>query len=396
MICNQRIGFLLATLCLASAGCQTPQRPPSPPAPVPGAAASATEQLTAEMRNARAEQQRLDRELNQMRDDLYRTALALKQIRDRLEGWASRSTQNVARLISLEEQFRAAKIEADSAALAEINALRESLRRERAHQERLRAIIAEREKEARDLRQAMREQEAALRRVAAPAAAPPPPATTASAPPPPPAAPADIAAPEGSRAARADSPPTGSVYRMVVDAQRALKAGDLARAQQLYQAAREQDPGLASAALGLAAVAYQMDNLGDAKLFVEEVLSADPRNAQALGLRGMIRWREGALREAVRDCERGVALDPNDALLRKFYGIALNARGRTDDAIREMRRAVELDPADAEAKLNLAILLATGSEPDLAASRRAYEEALAAGAVPDEALERLLDSPQSP
>jgi Flp pilus assembly protein TadD len=385
--------LVFAMLYLVATGCQSVRISTSSDAAQSDGAVTTTRDWVAEIREARAAQERLDRELNQLRDDLYQNALALKQTRDRLEEWAARSTQNVARVIALEEQLRNAKLEAESAALAEIRALRESLERERAHQERLRAIIAEREKETRDLREALREQEAALRRVAATSF----PKTPAPAPQPTPAVvAAEVVAERQSEAAPISLPQTGSVYRMVVEAQRALKAGDLARAQQLYKAAREQDPGLASAALGLAAVAYQMDNLGDAKLFVEEVLSADPRNAQALGLRGIIRWREGAVREAVRDCERAVELDPNDALLRKFYGIALNARGRAEAAIREMRRAIELDPTDAEAKLNLAILLATGSKPDMAASRRAYEEALAAGAAPDAALERLLEAKASP
>ena len=389
MSCN-RIRVILAVLCIAAAGCQT-VKPPVSPAPAAQGGPITVEQLGAEMNAARADQQRLDRELNQMRDDLYRTALALKQIRDRLEGWASRSTQNVARLVAIEEHLRGAQAQANNAAAAEAQTLRESLRREREHQERLRAIVAEREKEVRDLKQALRAQEETLRRTPAPppVAAPAPPARTTAAAAPPPASAVAPAAPPAAA-------PTGTVYRMVVDAQGALKAGDLERAQRLYQTAREQDPRLASATLGLAAIAYQTDNLKEARALVDEVLAADARNAQALGLRGLIRWREGAARDGLRDCERAVELDPTDPLLRKFYGITLNARGRTDDAIRQMRRAVELDPTDAEAKLNLAILLATGSKPDLDASRRVYQDALASGAAPDPALERLLAAPRRP
>lgn len=374
----------LGMLVSLTTGCQTP-RPPAPasaPAVSTGGAVT-MEQIAAEMQVARAEQQRLDKELSQMRDDLYRTALALKQIRDRLEGWAVRTTSNVARLVVLEDQIRTAQAQANNAAAAEVSVLRESLRREREYQERLRAIIAEREKEVRDVRAAMRAQEEALRRAPEPVAPVSIPAVTRA----PPQAPEPAPAP-GAPAA------TGSVYRLVVDAQRALRAGDLARAKSLFEAARAQEPALASAALGLAAIAYQTDDLKEARRLVDEVLAADSRNAQAIGLRGLIRWREGAVREGVRDCERAVELDPNDPLLRKFYGITLNARGRTNDAIREMRKAVELDPADAEAKLNLAILLATGARPDLEAARRHYQEALSAGAAPDPALERLLDEPR--
>lgn len=388
----KRIAVGIGVVVSLTLGCQTARPPaPSQSAPVPLRAADTgpvtMDQLAAEMQAARSEQQKLDAELNKMRDDLYRTALALKQIRDRLEGWATRSTQNVARLVLLEDQLRGAQVQANLAAAAEVSALRESLRREREHQERLRAIIAEREKEVRDVRDAMREQAESLRRAPAKAEPITIPAATRARNAPPAAEPASVATPPAA---------TGNVYRMVADAQRALKGGDVARAQQLFRAVREQEPALASAALGLAAIAYQMDDLNEARRLVDEVLAADARNPQALGLRGLIRWREGAVREGIRDCERAVELDPTDALLRKFYGITLNSRGRTNDAIREMRKAVELDPTDAEAKLNLAILLATGARPDLEAARRYYQDALAAGAAPDPALERLLETPRGP
>ncbi|HMP77073.1 MAG TPA: tetratricopeptide repeat protein [Kiritimatiellia bacterium] len=374
-------------IVLATSGCQV-ARPGV--APASGAGEPTVEQLVSQFDKAYAEQVRIDKEINKLRDDLYRTALALKTIRDRLEGWAVVSTANVARLVVLEEQLREARIRAGDAAAAETGALRASLEREREHQERLRALVAEREKEVRDLREANRAQQDALRRLPAPAPAPAP----ASAPTPA-LAPQPAPVPAPAPAAKAAEDDSTSVFRMVAEGQRALKAGDLARAKERFDAARARDPNLAGALMGLAAIAYQIDDLKEARRLVDDVLAKDARNAQALGLRGLIRWREGFVRDGVRDCERAVELDPNDPLLRKFLGITLNARGRTEDAIREMRKAVELDPSDAEAKLNLAILLATGAKPDVAAARGFYEQALKDGAAPDPALERLLKA-QSP
>lgn len=367
-------------LCVAMASCRSPRAhtdpAASPPATLPG--------VLDELRTFRMQQQALDAEIARLRDEIYQSAITLKSIRDRLESAASQSTALVAQVVSLEARLREAETNVEALISQEIADLRAALRREQEHQARLRTILAEREKEVRDLRSALRDQEAALRRLPAPAGSA---AFTET--PLPGALSPGIAESRPSRPAVEEAADTQSVFRLVAEGQRALREGNLERAYERFQAALAQKPGLSSALLGMAAVAYQADEIDEARRYVNEVLDADPRNAQALGLRGIIRWREGDTRAALRDCERAVDLDPRDPLLRKFYGITLNARGRTDDAIREMRKAVELDPSDAEAKINLAILLASGRRSDLEEARRFYMEAVAAGAAPDPELERL-------
>lgn len=359
---------------LAVSGCRSPQ-PEASLRPI--VAPASTDQLGLQLSEARLEQQRLDKELEKTRDDLYRTALALKQIKDRLEAIAVYSVTNVAKMRVIEDQIRETRRLVGEGSSAEANVLRASLEREQQNQDRLKALIAERDKEVSDLRSTVAAQRDAINRMPAPA-----PASAA-------------AQPQASTAAKAAPPAsadsgTTSVYRIVAEGQRALKAGDLQRARNLFESARKQQPALSSALLGLAAIAYQVNDLTEARRLVDDVLDADKKNAQALGLRGLIRWREGFARDGVRDCERAVELDPMDPLLHKFYGITLNARDKTDEAIREMRKAVELDPTDAEAKLNLAILLATGSSPALAEAQKYYEQALAAGVSRDPALDKLL------
>lgn len=383
------VGLGLAVALIAGAGCQSPaattvqsavESPPS------------TDRVGLQLSEARLEQQRLDRELTKLRDELYRTAVALKQIKDRLEAVAVLSVTNTARIVSLEGQLRDARVRATEGAAAEAGALRLALERERENQARLRALADEREKEVSDLRAAMRAQEDVLRRSPKPAAVPARPAPTPATPPTPAPAPAPAAPRSATPAAEPAATTATNVYRLVVEGQRALKAGDLARARARFEEARSRDPNLAGAMLGLAAIAYQVDDLKEARRLVDEMLAADGKNAQALGLRGLIRWREGSARDGERDCARAVELDPTDPLLQKFHGITLNARGRNEDAVRAMRRAVELDPTDNEAKVNLAILLATASKPDLAQARKYYDEALAAGAERDPALDKLLEN----
>lgn len=365
------LGVSGALFAFALAGCQSPGRQAGQQ---PIVAPASPDKLALQLSEARLEQQRLDRELTKLHDDLYRTALAMKQIKDRMEEVTTYAVTNAARMATLDAQIRETRRRIGEQSGVEANSLRASLEDEQRAQERLRGLLTERDREVRDLRSAMRAQQDALNNMPAARAVTSAGAATVKSSPPSPSVAAG----------------TTSVFRLVAEGQRALKAADLERAQSLFEAARKQQPDLTGALLGLAAISYQTDNLPEARKLVSSVLSADDKNAQALGLRGIISWREGFAKDGMRDCARAVELDPTDPLLHKFYGITLNARGQTSGAIREMRRAIELDPADSEAKLNLAILLATGSRPSLDEARKFYREALTAGATRDPALDKVL------
>lgn len=394
------LGVGSALVALSLTGCQSPS--PQVVEQKPIVVSATPDRLALQLSEARLEQQRLERELTKLHDDLYRTALAIKQIKDRMEEVTAYAVTNAERMALIDAQIRDTRRRIGEQSGVEANTLRASLENEQRNQERLRGVLAEREREVRDLRAAMRAQQDAL---GDGAGTRPPAASAPSAP----------LAPDAKSATSASAvtivrtnapavktptaPPvaaasTVSVFRIIAEGQRSLKSGNLERAQKMFEEARRRQPDSTSALLGLATVSYQVDDLPAARRRVEEVLAADDKNAQAYGLRGLISWREGFAKEGMRDCARAVELDPTDPLLHKFYGITLNARGQTSSAIREMRRAIELDPADAEAKLNLAILLASGPRPSLNEARKLYGEALAAGAARDAALDRLFDSAQ--
>ncbi|MBW7908683.1 MAG: tetratricopeptide repeat protein [Kiritimatiellae bacterium] len=383
------LGLSALAVLVAGIGC-TAIRPdatrPAATVSVKSSATSSPDDLRMQLSEARLEQERLERELAQSRDDLYRTALALKEIKVRLEEVTVYAVSNAARMVAIERQLGEVRRASAGGGSEQVKTLRAVLENEKQAQQRLEALVAERDREVRDLRAAVRANEAELERRTRgaadgkdPAVAPPQARVVAT--PAPPAAQAPASAAGAT---------TVSVYRLVVEGNRALKTGNVARARAMFERARTREPNLSGALLGLAAIAYQVNDLAEGRRLVEEVLSQDKQNAQALGLRGMIRWREGDAKDGVRDCARAVDLDPNDPLLRKFYGITLHARGQSRDAIREMRKAVAMDPSDAEAQLNLAILLATDSRPALDEARSFYEKALAAGVARDSALDAIL------
>ena len=293
----------------------------------------------------------------------------------------------------------------------ELAALQKELAAARRQSERERAIADEREKQLKSLRDAME----ARPPQPAPAAPSVPEVTEAEAAeshpadatppapevvePPPAPEPVEAPAPEPVVEEKPEKPRASegrnkkeklTPIQQVAAANVALQQGNLARAMTLFRAALAEDDSLVGARIGLAACAYSMDDVVTARTRLQEVLDSDPQNVQALGLRGILNWKEGFLSEADEDSARAVEGSPNDAQLRNYRGIILHGLGRPGEAVVEMRKALELDPGHAEAMLNLAILLAAGPEANLDEANTWYEKALAAGAARDEGLDRLL------
>ncbi len=382
-----RIVWALA-LVAAVSGCQTPGGGAPPAASAPGVVPTLQQQvarLDRDLAAARQEQSRLVKDIDRLRLDIYETAINLRELKARGDAMVGTLQTNRTSVAALEQAVQRAHADLKAQATSEAAGLRSALEREQQQTARERALAQERSKEVKDLRAALQARDELLKK---PAAAPAPapaaaPAVTRSEPP---ATPARTAAAPAAPVIAA----TSSVFKVIAAGNTALRQGNLSRANELFRSALAQDPQSLGARLGLAASHYQAGDLKEARRLVDEVLKEDRKSAQGLGLRGIIQWREGFLSDALRDCERAVEIDPQDSMLRKFYGIVLHARKRQDDAIQEMRKAVELDPADAEAKLNLAILLATARHPQLDDARRFYEEALAAGVSRDLAMDQIL------
>jgi Tfp pilus assembly protein PilF len=381
-----RIVVALALVAVVS-GCQTPGGGAPPAASAPGVVPTLQQQvarLDRDLAAARQEQNQLVKDIDRLRLDIYETALNLRELKARGDAMVGTLQTNRTNVAALEQAVQRAHANLKEQATSEAAGLRSALEREQQQTVRERALAQERSKEVKDLRAALQARDELLKKPAA-APAPAPAAAPAVTRPEPPATPARAAAPAAPVVAA-----TSSVFKVIAAGNMALRQGNLSRANELFRAALEQDPQSLGARLGLAASHYQAGDLKEARRLVDEVLKEDRKSAQGLGLRGIIQWREGFLSDALRDCERAVEIDPQDSMLHKFYGIVLHARKRQDDATQEMRRAVELDPADAEAKLNLAILLATARHPQLDDARRFYEEALAAGVSRDLAMDQIL------
>lgn len=158
-------------------------------------------------------------------------------------------------------------------------------------------------------------------------------------------------------------------------------------------------------ALGL----HQSGSLDEAERLYHQVLAAEPDNADALHLLGVIALQKGMhesavawiekahrfqsptpvsldnlgkallglnrFREAKKCFSRALALKPDYAEAHNGLGNALTGLGQLKEAASSYRRAVALNPAYAEAHFNLANVLGNSGEPENAA--RSYRQALA-------------------
>lgn len=121
---------------------------------------------------------------------------------------------------------------------------------------------------------------------------------------------------------------------------------------------------------------HRAGRLAEAKSIYEAALAADPGNAEGLHLMGVLTLQSGSPQEALAFLDRAVAADGSVAKYHGNRAAALAALGRKDDAVAAMEAAVACDPADALQRENLANAYAeAGRTADAVA---AWEEALAA------------------
>ncbi|WP_042624145.1 tetratricopeptide repeat protein [Burkholderia plantarii] len=120
--------------------------------------------------------------------------------------------------------------------------------------------------------------------------------------------------------------------------------------------------------------AHRAGRLADAERDYRAALAANPADADALHLFGVLRHQQGQNHEAAELVGRAVELRPNDAALQLNLGNALKALGRLDDAIVRFRNALSLAPDFPLAHYNLGNAYAAQARHEDAAA--AFERAL--------------------
>ncbi|MFO0950027.1 MAG: tetratricopeptide repeat protein [Isosphaeraceae bacterium] len=130
-----------------------------------------------------------------------------------------------------------------------------------------------------------------------------------------------------------------------------------------------------SEALAVAVAHHQSGRLDAAEQIYRQILAADPNQADAWHLLGVIAHQVGRHDAAVELIGRSVGLRPTEPLFHNNLGNALNALARFAGATACYRRALELNPDYAEALCNLGAALKSQGKLDeaVACFRRAIE-----------------------
>ncbi len=127
--------------------------------------------------------------------------------------------------------------------------------------------------------------------------------------------------------------------------------------------------------LSRAARAFRVGQFAEAAAFCQQILQADPRQAPAWHLLGLVAYRAGQSRVAVDMIRKAVSEDPSFAVAHNDLGNLLMEQGRIPDAVACYRRALAVSPDFPEAHNNLgnACQMSDSLEEAIACYRQAIE-----------------------
>lgn len=171
----------------------------------------------------------------------------------------------------------------------------------------------------------------------------------------------------------------------------AMKAGDTARAADLYAQAVAREPGNAQAQLNLGAALMQLGRKDEAARALAEAVRLDPTDSKAQFNLGLMAQETGQEAQALRAFEAAVAGDPANTRAQLALADGLRLAGRCAEALPHYTRYLADNPTDSRSRRRQALCLA--QEGAFADARTLLEAGFAADptdAVTVDALVRLL------
>lgn len=167
--------------------------------------------------------------------------------------------------------------------------------------------------------------------------------------------------------------------RLLRRALRAHEAGDLFKAERLYNAVLHHHPDDFDALHGLGRLHCQRGRLDTALILIQTALRGDAGRADGFASLGLVFHCLRRFPEALTSYQAGLAIAPDDAELLSRRGVALLELRRPDEAIDSFERALASDPGHLDALGNYGNALLKLNRPSEALA--VYDRALAI--VPD-------------
>ena len=153
------------------------------------------------------------------------------------------------------------------------------------------------------------------------------------------------------------------------------QAGRLQAAEQIYRQILQAQPDQADALHLLGVMAHQMGHYGTAVEYIGRAIGVQGDVAAFHNNLGYVLRDQGKLDEAAACCRRALELNPDYADAHNNLGNVLRDQGKLDESVVHYRRALELKPNFAEAHSNLGNALRDQGmlEEAVASYRRALE-----------------------
>jgi predicted aspartyl protease/Flp pilus assembly protein TadD len=127
-------------------------------------------------------------------------------------------------------------------------------------------------------------------------------------------------------------------------AQRALRAGDFERAEQIYRDILAKDDTDTSARLGLSQALLKQRRLQDSFDNAARVIAVDPLSARAHALLGSAILGSGDFRLSVEEFRTALSLDDNEAMAIAGLAMVDYYENRLSNCVAGLRRAANIDP----------------------------------------------------
>ena len=187
-------------------------------------------------------------------------------------------------------------------------------------------------------------------------------------------------------------PVPDSARLLVVEAERAVQAGNFAKAGEKYLDVLRQDENNVNTLANLASIEVEMNRVDEAEKHIKKALVLDPEDDFSLYVLGRVRFSQEKFDDALDALSRSAKINPENADTQNYLGIALSEKGLRLPAETALRKAIQLRPGHADAHNNLAVVYITQKPPAVALARWHYQKSLAAGHPKNPALEKLMDA----
>ncbi|MBF0587525.1 MAG: tetratricopeptide repeat protein [Magnetococcales bacterium] len=130
------------------------------------------------------------------------------------------------------------------------------------------------------------------------------------------------------------------------------RAGELNQAETLYRQILNADPRQADALHLLGVIAHQAEQLDQAERLMKQALESQPDMIGVNGNLGGVYWDRGLLDAAIRCYEAELCLQPNDMGMLNNLAVALTQQERAEEALVHIEHALKIEPDNFSAHIN--------------------------------------------